>query len=130
MIALTHCGRQRVDEKLSTSGPTVLYFITLFRIENIDIVFGGHSRTQMETWKLSETAIGLRSAPWCTHVTKVISLSTQSNSSSRQVSVSVRPEEPPNINWPPGIISVHSDTIPDPNIGKILQIQRYYLCLH
>jgi 2',3'-cyclic-nucleotide 2'-phosphodiesterase (5'-nucleotidase family) len=73
VIALTHCGRQRVDEKLSTlDSPIFSLDLIYFRIENIDIVFGGHSRTQMETWKLSETAIGVRSAPWCTHLTKVL----------------------------------------------------------
>jgi 2',3'-cyclic-nucleotide 2'-phosphodiesterase (5'-nucleotidase family) len=58
VIALTHCGRQRVDEKLST-------------IDNIDIVLGGHSKSQLESWTLSDSAIGLRSTPGYSHLTNV-----------------------------------------------------------
>jgi 2',3'-cyclic-nucleotide 2'-phosphodiesterase (5'-nucleotidase family) len=62
VIALTHCGRQRVDEKLST-------------LDNIDLVFGGHSKSQMESWTLSNTALGLRSTPGYSHLTAVCIIS-------------------------------------------------------
>lgn len=37
------------------------------------------------------------------------------------------PDSPLDIHWPPGIRSVHSDTPPDQEIAKILQIQRKFI---
>ena len=49
----------------------IINIIYIYRIENIDIVFGGHSRGQLETWAINDVHIGFRSTPWCTHLTKV-----------------------------------------------------------
>jgi hypothetical protein len=45
------------------------------------------------------------------------------------VKVTIEPNSSALIAWPPGIISVHLDTPPDQNIGKILQTQRLIFSL-
>lgn len=45
--------------------------ISCDRIDHIDLVLGGHSKNQLESWKLSPTALGLRSTPGYTHITSV-----------------------------------------------------------
>jgi len=92
VIAVTHCSRQRVDEKLSS-------------IDGIDVVFGGHSKT-FETWNL-DGGIGLKSPAGLGSLTKV--------------AVTVSEEETVSVQWPPGIVTVHSDTAANSTANGIIQ---------
>lgn len=96
VIALTHCSRQRVDEKLSSD-------------ENIDLVLGGHSEL-MDSWQLNGTSVGVRSSVGLHAVTKV--------------SIKLESGEKVSVQYPPGVYSVHGDTLPDSKCSQVVEEMR------
>jgi adenylate kinase len=96
ILAVTHCARHRVDEKLSS-------------IDNIDLILGGHSQF-FNSWKLSESAVGVRSPAGLHSITKM--------------RVTLDPVKGKSVLWPPGVLSIHSDTQPNAQCSQEVEGMR------